>query len=547
MTGLWSWRLGVPIVIGLSGSVIATDSGQKPIVDSFTKKNPFDDAFAKFANMTLDKWKVPGLSIAVIDDEDIYAEGYGFATLPDTAATPETLWYGASTTKAFTAATLAHLIDTKEYASLAHGWNTPISSIIRDDFVLQDEWATNHITLEDAVSHRTGMPRHDMTSLRSVNGRPAVPRDIVRNLRNLPTTAEPRVKFQYCNLMFVTLSHVIETITGKWLGDVLKENIWSPLGMDSTYLDLDEALAAPNHLARGYYWDEENEKYNEVRYMPVTEVSGAGAIFSNVLDYAKWVKSLLHKTGPLSESVYEDIRKPRFISGTPSYGRDVPLYGLAWDRFIYKGHVVYTHDGGMHAFGAEVFWLPEIKYGVVSFANTAVSSNAAEEALVLKLVDEKLGIKEEDRIDPEKKFHDAIDKLTKDLDNALDNTYPNRPETPVAPTTSIDKLAGTYYDPGYKNITLRVKSHAKDSTKQVLTGFRENDTWPISFDLHHVSGDWWIMYLETPQNPTIYFRRYAQAEFKIGVDGAPAALQVQFDQSKAEGQNSNKVLFNKIV
>lgn len=246
------------------------------------------------------------------------------------------------------------------------------------------------------------MPRHDMTSLRSVNGRPAVPKDIVRNLRNLPTTAEPRVKFQYCNLMFVTLSHVIETITGKWLGDVLKEKIWGPLGMNSTYFDLDEALAAPNHLARGYYWNEKDEKYHEVRYMPVTEVSGAGAIFSNVLDYAKWVKSLLHKTGPLSESVHEDIRKPRFIAGMPAYGRDVQMYGLAWQRFVYKGHVVYTHSGGMHAFGAQVYWLPEIKYGVVSFANTAGSSNAAEDALVFKLVDEKLGIKEEDRIDPEK-------------------------------------------------------------------------------------------------------------------------------------------------
>lgn len=69
----------------------------------------------------------------------------------------------------------------------------------------------------------------------------------------------------------------------------------------------------------------------------------------------------------------------------------------------------------------------------------------------------------------------------------------------------------------------------------------------MSFDLHHVSGDWWIMYLELPQNPTIYFREYAQAEFKIGVDSAPTALQVQYDHSKAEGsKGSNKVLFSKI-
>lgn len=230
-----------------------------------------------------------------------------------------------------------------------------------------------------------------------------MPKDIVRNLRNLPTTAEPRVECQYCNLMFVTLSHVLQTITGRWLGDVFKEIIWSPLGMDSTYFHLVDALAAPNHLAQGYYWNEKEEKYHEVPHMPVIEVSGAGGIFSNVLDYAKWVRSLIHEARPLSESVHKDIRKPRFISRMPAYGRDVEMYCLGWERFIYNGHIIYTHAGGMHAFGALVYWLPEIKYGIVSFANTAITSLAAEDALVFKLVDARLGIKEEDRTDPEKK------------------------------------------------------------------------------------------------------------------------------------------------
>lgn len=105
---------------------------------------------------------------------------------------------------------------------LAKGWSTPISSIIRDDFVLQDEWATCHLTLEDAATHRTGMPRHDRASIREINGRKATPRDVVRNMRNLPLTVEPRTRFVYCNAMYVVLSHIIETVTGKGLGDVLR-------------------------------------------------------------------------------------------------------------------------------------------------------------------------------------------------------------------------------------------------------------------------------------------------------------------------------------
>lgn len=71
-------------------------------------------------------------------------------------------------------------------------WTTPIASLIPDDFVLMDDaWATAHITLEDALSHRTGLPRHDKSTSHWVDGedgdrRVATPRDVVRSLRYLP-------------------------------------------------------------------------------------------------------------------------------------------------------------------------------------------------------------------------------------------------------------------------------------------------------------------------------------------------------------------------
>ena len=51
-----------------------TASEQRPFAGAFAHKSPLNDDFASFAKKTMDKWKVPGLSIAVIDDEDIYAE-----------------------------------------------------------------------------------------------------------------------------------------------------------------------------------------------------------------------------------------------------------------------------------------------------------------------------------------------------------------------------------------------------------------------------------------------------------------------------------------
>jgi len=64
------------------------------------------------------------------------SKAYGIADYPDTPATPETLYDIGSTTKAFTAAAASLLVDEKEKYNL--NWKTPISEIIRDDFVLPD-------------------------------------------------------------------------------------------------------------------------------------------------------------------------------------------------------------------------------------------------------------------------------------------------------------------------------------------------------------------------------------------------------------------------
>lgn len=96
------------------------------------------------------------------------------------------------------------------------------------------------------------MPRHDF----SYGGPNFTVRDAVRSLRYLPLTAEIRTKFQYCNLMYVVVSHAIETIAESWLGDVLFERIWKPLGMLNTFFSLEDAEAAVSagkaSLARGY-------------------------------------------------------------------------------------------------------------------------------------------------------------------------------------------------------------------------------------------------------------------------------------------------------
>ncbi|RFU73766.1 penicillin-binding [Trichoderma arundinaceum] len=522
---------------------------QRPITShgssAAARGNPLTSAFADFARETLDEWKVPGVSVAVIDGDEVYAEGYGYATLPDVPATPETLWYGASTSKAQVAAVLSALIHSGNYSALSQGWTTPISSIIRDDFVLQDEWATNHITLDDAVSHRTGMARHDRSSVSVIDGRQATPRDVVRNLRNLPLTEQPRVRPLYCNMMYVTLSHVIETITGQWLGDVLKEKLWGPLGMHSTKFDLQDALDAPEHMASGYAWDSKKQEFQEIAFLNVTEISGAGSVISNVLDYAKWIKSLIHQSGPLSEDVHEDIRSPRVLwDAAKGHGYDLMLYGLGWSRSLHKGHVVYTHSGGMHAYGAEVYWFPEVKYGVVVFGNTA-TCHVVEEIIAWKLIEDKLGIPEKDRLDYVLKWKKARDNLTWLYENAVDVLYPKRPDPVLPSTLATSELVGSYYDPGYGKFTLREEPHPDKPGEKILVADRPETTWKYSMHFHHVTGDHWIVYLPASIYAGVNFEEYVAGEFKLDVSGKVSGVEIIW-KNLADPMLEGVVLFKRV-
>lgn len=295
--------------------------------------------------------------------------------------------------------------DEKKSAPLsARGWQTPISSLIREDFVLQDDWATAHLTLEDALSHRTGFPRHDkaLASHYGDDNHPLTVRDFARSLRDLPMVNEPRAEWRYCNYMYMVVSHVIQTLTGQWLGTTMRDGIWEPLGMKSTYLSLEDAQAGPEDLATGYFWDYKNDGgFKEVPFMSLAGGSGAGGIVSNVLDYARWVRSLLREEGPIPKAGHIAVKTPRMVMPLESgKGYDAPMsYALGWMMSTYKGHRVFTHGGSMETFGTEAFFLPDLDYGVITMGNTQITSNLVGQLIVWKLINDKLGVPEEERWD----------------------------------------------------------------------------------------------------------------------------------------------------
>ncbi|ATY63225.1 penicillin-binding protein, putative [Cordyceps militaris] len=503
--------------------------------------SPFTDDFGTFVDSVLSDFKVPGLSVAVVDRNHTFSHGYGFATLPDVKATPETLWFGASTTKAFVAATLSQFIQNKSYPALAEdGWGTPIASIIPDDFVLADDWATKHSTLDDAVCHRTGLPRHDYTWQYTTNGSHTPIRDVVRSLRHLPLTAEPRTVHQYNNLMYMVLSHVIETLTKKPLQTTFRELIWGPLKMNSTFLDVAEAKASPHHLATGYHWNQTSQSYGAIVHDTLQE-SGAAGIITNVLDHAKWMRSLLTRTGPLSSDTHDDIRRPRIISAEPASGTDYRLYGLGWDRTVFHGEPLYRHIGEALSFGTTLYWLPKRNYGVVAMANVYKQGNIAGEVVVRRLVEDAMGIPDKDRFDRAKAGKELLETLDGEFAKAPEDVYGKLPQKTVPPPVALSKLEGEYFDAGYGRLVFKLSGN---NGSQVLIAERPETVYQYNVRLQHVSANDWVAFFESrigSRLPAQYFG----AHFKTD-NSTVSALDINFVTGQTGTKNYN-VTFNKIA
>lgn len=57
----------------IQSSCTASALQQQTVLGNWKSNGPFDEDFGRLANETLERWKCPGLSIAVVDGDDTWA------------------------------------------------------------------------------------------------------------------------------------------------------------------------------------------------------------------------------------------------------------------------------------------------------------------------------------------------------------------------------------------------------------------------------------------------------------------------------------------
>ncbi|KAG9825359.1 beta-lactamase/transpeptidase-like protein, partial [Aureobasidium melanogenum] len=430
-----------------------------------TDKTPLHPSFDLFVDRLMQEWHIPGLAIAVIHENKTWSKGYGYATLPDVPFTPHTLYQVASTTKSFTASLTALLVqDEDDFGHVE--WDTPLHSLVGNDFVLKDDYLTTHVSLLDALSHRTGMPRHD--AVWYDQGLDAKSQTYL--MRHLETSASFRTVFQYCNLFFTAVSHVLESVTGEPQADLLREWIFEPLGMNESYYSREDAAdcRASNPrciLADSYAWNKETSSYRKWALNQSNPANGAGGIISNVVDYSKWVHTLMYESGPVSKEGHAKLKYPSSMQSVEMAPYSGPVwYGLGLDAGIYRNERVFGHTGGISGYASSFKFLPDRKFGFVMIQN---SMNTAFEAIGWRLIDEFLGGPEDGFYDMNKTQSDLTKMREEKLKALPSKLYPSVPSEPVQPQLPLQNYTGTYSNAAYGNFSISPEalSHLLDKAR----------------------------------------------------------------------------------
>jgi len=328
----------------------------------------------------IDKGDIPSLAVAVIENgEIIWMESFGYADKENKIkATPNTLYSIASISKPITATGIMKLVEDGKI-DLDADVETYLNGTKLKYYVSD----SNKVTCRNLLSHTSGLPMHFQYYYD--DDTVSIP-DITQTIDKYSFILNPpSSKYLYANLGYGILGKVISETTGKSFNDYMTEEIFAPLGMTQTTLDI--SSKTKNKLAKRY-----DIEGNLIPFS-FCDTPGAGNVSTTIQDLIQFGKFHLgndseNKTSLLRMKTIQSMQQGQYSDN--SNGRN--SYGLGW--FIndtdYKYKMVY-HAGGMDGIDAMIRLLPEKNIVVAAISNqyTEYTHKLTEQILLEMIPDLK--------------------------------------------------------------------------------------------------------------------------------------------------------------
>lgn len=327
----------------------------------------------------LDDWRlehgIPGAGIAVVDREGIvYAAGQGASDVEArTPATPDTRFPFASVSKLVTAMSILQLVGRGQLA---------LDDEIRDYVSLWSDVPGDPITVEELLTHSSGMPA-DHAGGRTflfADEPPASPLVTMEDLRrHTDATADQRVvdddRFMYSDRGYGILGLIVEAVAGRPYAEAVAANLFEPLGMERSTIgygklsELDDAIT-------GYTIEEGVPTVSEFDLDAMGFGPAVNGVLSPVTEMARLVRCLMNGgeldgTRVLGDELVDAMCSHQVTTRETIDGaRHGMGYGPRVQEFLGEPYVYHsgTVPGAARAYAG---WFPDRGVGLTLGVNTA--------------------------------------------------------------------------------------------------------------------------------------------------------------------------------
>ena len=257
--------------------------------------------------------QIAGCAVRILrKDEVLYEGSFGYADIEKKVemSSENTIFPIASMSKVVTVAAIMQLYEQGLFkmwdpvSEYLPGFKSPKIARENPDGSYEIVDAKGEVTMRQLFTMTSGVPycwgdtaagriRAEKEKEYMASGEPFPGTVAYANLvGQLPLAFEPGEKWMY-GFSIDVLGAVVEVLTGKSLGEYMKENIFDPLGMKNTGF----FVPAENHSRIATLYHINDGMKPEQRSYPSAKPefeSGGGGLFSTVPDYSRFAQMLLH-------------------------------------------------------------------------------------------------------------------------------------------------------------------------------------------------------------------------------------------------------------
>lgn len=227
------------------------------------------------------------------------------------------------------------------------------------------------ITVEHLLTHTSGIKSYtSMESFSELVRRDMKPEELIDTFKNQPMDFEPGEKWSYNNSGYFLLGFIIEKISGKSYEQYIKENLFTPAGMNNSAYDHPNQII--KNRVKGY--QKSDQGFENAAYMSMTLPYSAGSLISTVDDLAKWNRAV--NSYKLVSKKWIDKAHTDFKLNNGKSTR----FGYGWLITELQGSRSIDHGGAINGFLSEALYLPGEDVYIAILSNC--TCNSPEQALI---------------------------------------------------------------------------------------------------------------------------------------------------------------------